>query len=198
MMLGLVLWTIAGVLIVAFIAAVSMLCIPMRISIIFDAQRQPAFFFKVFLLDGLLPVISRTEQRRKKNAKKRAKTGSSKSRAPRRQDVAAFAPHMLRELPNFVSKVVRRVKLEKVDANFRFGLLDPADTGIVYGALIPLLQLFGASKRSNIVLNPDFSQEVFDGRGHIGARFLPIALIAPILGFAWVTMVLPRLSRVFR
>lgn len=198
MMLGFLMCTIAGVLVVVFFAAISMLCMPMRISVMFDTHNRPAFFFKAALFDGLLPVISTAEPRRKKPTKQRAKAASPKSRAPRRQDIAAFAPRMLRELPKLVSKVVSRVKLEGVDAKIRFGLSDPANTGIVYGALIPLLQLIGVTERSNIVLHPDFGHEVFDGRGHIGARFVPIALIAPMLGFAWVTMVLPRLSGVFR
>lgn len=197
-MLGILMWTIAGVLVVLIFAAISMLCIPMRISVMFDTQNRPAFFFRVTLFGGVLPVISTADARRKKPAKQRAKAASPKSRAPRRREIAAFAPRMLRELPKLVSKVVSRVKLEVVDAKIRFGLSDPANTGIVYGALIPLLQLIGVAERSNIVLHPDFGDEVFDGRGHIGVRFVPIALIAPMLGFAWVTMVLPRLSGVFR
>jgi hypothetical protein len=170
----------------------------MRISVMFDTQNRPAFFFKAALFDGLLPVISTAKRRQKKPTKQGTKSASYKSRTPLRRNIAAFAPYMLRELPKLVSKFASRVKLERVDAKIRFGFSDPADTGIVYGALIPLLQLIGVSERSNIVLHPDFGHEVFDGRGHIGARFVPIALIAPMLGFAWVTMVLPRLSGVFR
>lgn len=192
-MLEILLWTIAVILIVAFIAVASVLCMPMRISVMFDTHNRPAFSFKMAPFGGLLPIVLTSER-----WKKRTNAASKKSRKALHQNVAALAPRILRGLPGLISKVTSRVKLEKVDANIRFGLSDPANTGILYGALIPLLQLIGVSERSYIVLKPDFGNEVFDGSGHIATRFLPIALIAPMLGFAWVTMVLPRLSGVFR
>jgi hypothetical protein len=197
-MLEILLWTIAAILILAFSAVASVLCMPIRISFMFDTHNRPAFSFKMAPFGGLLPIVLTSERWKKRSTKQRTKAASNKSRKALHQNVAALAPRILRELPELISKVVSRVKLERVDANIRFGLSDPANTGILYGALIPLLQLIGVSERSYIVLKPDFGNEIFDGSGHMATRFVPIALIAPMLGFAWVTMVLPRLSGVFR
>jgi hypothetical protein len=198
MMLCILLWTTAGVLIAAFIATLSILCAPMRISIMFDTRTRPAFLFKLALFGGLLPVFSTADKQHERSKKGPTEAASRKPRISKRLNVAAFAARMLLEMPTLISKIFSRVKLERVDANIRFGLPDPADTGIVYGALIPILQLISVPERWNVVLHPDFGNQVFDGRGHMGARFVPVALIAPMLSFAWATMVLPRLSGVFR
>lgn len=198
MMLDILLWIMAGVLIVAFFAALSILCAPMRISITLNTQTRPAFLFKVALFGGLLPVFSTADKQYERSTKVSTEAASREPRSPERRNVAAFAARMLRELPTLISKILSRVKLERVDATIRFGLPDPADTGIVYGALIPILPLISVPKRSHVVLHPDFGDQVFDGCGHMGVRFVPIALIAPILSFAWATMVLPRLSGAFR
>ncbi len=197
-MLETLLLTITALLTVAFIIVLSVLCMPVRVSVIFDTQNRPAMLFRVALFGGLLPIVSTARRRQKRPAKKQTKAASIQSRMRARRNVAAFARRLLRNLPMLVSKIVSRVRLERVDAKIRFGLADPANTGVVYGALMPLLQLIGVTERSSIVLHPDFGHEVFDGQGHIGARFVPIALIAPMLSFAWVTMVLPRLSEEFR
>jgi hypothetical protein len=198
MKLCILLWTTAGVLIAAFIATLSILCAPMRISIMFDTRTRPAFLFKLALFGGLLPVFSTADKQHERSKKGPTEAASRKPRISKRLNVAAFAARMLLEMPTLISKIFSRVKLERVDANIRFGLPDPADTGIVYGALIPILQLISVPERWNVVLHPDFGNQVFDGRGHMGARFVPVALIAPMLSFAWATMVLPRLSGVFR
>jgi hypothetical protein len=197
-MLGILLWAIAGVLIVAFIATLSILCAPMRISILFDTRTRPAVLFKLALFGGLLPVFSTADKPHERSTNGPREAASRKPRRSKRRNLAALAARMLREMPTLISKIFSRVTLEKVDAKIRFGLPDPADTGIVYGALIPILQLIGVPERSNVALHPDFGNQVFDGRGHIGARFVPVALIAPMLSFAWATMVLPRLAGVFR
>ncbi len=105
---------------------------------------------------------------------------------------------MLRQCPSLISKIVERVKLERVEANIRFGLSDPADTGALYGVLFPLLQLINTSQPSHIVLQPDFGNQAFGGRGHMGARFIPIRLVAPMLSFTWTTIIVPRISGAFR
>lgn len=197
-MLGILLWLIVGVLAVASVAVLSILCVPARISVMFDTQSQPMCLVKVALFGGLLPVISTAGEPQDDSNDRLERPASRRFSSSDRRRVTAFVPHMLREMPGLISKIARRVKLERVDARIRFGLSDPADTGIIYGTMIPILNLIGVPERSDLVLHPEFGSEVFDGHGHIGARFVPIALIAAMVNFAWATMVLPRISGVFR
>ncbi len=197
-MFALLLWAIAGALIVAVITAVGILCTSVRINVIFDTEAQPAFLVKAAVFGGLLPVVSMPHKRRRRSPKRSVATPSHKPLSSRRRKFARFAPRMLRECPSLISKIVERVKLERVEANIRFGLSDPADTGALYGVLLPLLQSINISQQTNVVLHPDFGNQVFGGRGHMGARFVPITLIAAMLSFAWATMILPRLSGAFR
>ena len=197
-MFEILLSTIIAILIFAIVAVVSVLCTPMRISVMFDTRNRPRYCFKVVLLGGLFPIVLAPKRWSEPSTGQRTKEPSHRSRAAQRRYVSAYAPRMLCKFPGLVFKVFSRVKLERLEAKIRFGLPDPAETGIVYGALTPLLQFIDLSERSNIVVHPDFGSEVFDGRGHLGTRFLPIALVAPVLGFAWVTMVAPRLTGVFR
>ena len=188
-----ILWIIAGILILAGLAILGALCTPLRISAKFDTRARPAFAVDMAAFGGLLPVY-KAAKRPGGPARKAKRRTKSRSRTSTRENIMVYAPRMLRDGPRLVSRIAGRVKFEGLDADISFGLPDPADTGMVYGALTPVTHLLGAAEHSHVTLHPDFDNIVFDGRGHIAARFTPVTLIPPILSFAWTAIVSPRLS----
>ena len=184
-----ILWVIAGFLILTSVAALGVLCTPLRVSVEFDTDAKPAFLFKMAVYGGLLPVVSTTGKRPKGAARETKRRAAPKSRTPTRQNRAVYASRMLRNGPRLIARIAARVKFEAVDANISFGLPDPADTGMIYGALTPLVRLVGAAGRSHIALYPDFNDVVFNGHGRIAVRFTPVALIPPMFSFGWNTFV---------
>lgn len=194
MTVAVILWAIAGLLIMACIAVLGALFTPLRISVAFDTDAKPAFILKMAVFGGLLPVVSTTGKRTEGSAVKTKRRAKFQSRKSARLNIACYAPRMLRDGPRLVSRIAACVKLEAVGANISFGLPDPADTGMIYGALTPVVRLAGNTEHSQISLTPDFNDVILNGRGHITARFMPFALILPLLSFAWTVFVSPRLS----
>ena len=192
------LWTFAGLLIAVAMIAIGILCTPVCISVVFDTDARPSFLVKVALVGGLLPPISTTGRQHGRSIKRPKQATAPRPRKAKPAKAIAFAPRMLREVPGLISSIASRVKLERANAEIRFGLSDPADTGMVYGMLIPVLQFLTISERTNIALHPDFGDQVVDGRGRVGIRFVPLAIVVPMLGFAWAAVVMPRLSGAFR
>lgn len=193
-MVGAILWLFAGILILAGIAVLGVLCTPLRLSLAFDTTARPTYLFRVAVFGGLLPVISTSGKRSQGSARKAVPRTAPRSRKPIHRHVADYAPRMLREGPKLMARMAARVRIEAVDASISFGLPDPADTGRVYGALSPVAHALVAGKYAGISLQPDFSGAVLAGRGRLAARLTPVALILPMLSFGWTVFVSPRLS----
>ena len=194
MTLGAIAWAIAALLSVVGVAIVGVLCTPLRVSAEFDTGAKPAFLVKVAVLGGLLPVVSTAARRPEAHAKKTQRRAAPKSRKSSRLNFVAYAPRMLRAGPRLISAIAARVKFEAIDASVSFGLADPADTGIIYGVLAPLVHVVGTAEHSHVTLQPDFNNVIFNGRGRIAARFTPLALLPSMLRFGWTAFVSPRLS----
>lgn len=188
MILGVILSIIAGSLILVGLVALAILCTPLRVSAAFDTAARPTFRVKMALFGGLLPISFAPGKAPKRRRQPKPRT-KPPARKPTR--VAVHAPRMLRNGPRFATKLISQVKLEGLDAHIRFGFPDPADTGMVYGALTPATRCF----RHHVSLQPDFDGAVLAGRGRIAARLTPATLIPPVLGFAWAVFVTPRQSR---
>ncbi len=198
MMLEAILWAIFGLLFLAMFVALAIICTPVQFSASFNTEKKPILNFKTAIFGGLCPVFSTTGAR-KTNAvvKKKEKT----ERAPKKtqgKHVFYYGPPMARAIPRLVSRLAAQVKFDVVSANIAFGLPDPADTGVVYGALQPVALLASAAKPCHVIIQPDFSGASFGGHGILIARFTPIALVPPVLRFGWAAFVSPKFSGAFR
>ncbi len=188
MILATLLWVVAAVLLIAAGATLAFLFTPIRVSAAVDTAAKPPWRVKLALFGGRLPIVSapgKPSERRAKPPQPRAKP---KQKKKRRRAAAAHAPRIIRAAPPLLSRLLAQVKLETLDAHIRFGFDDPADTGMVYGALSPLALLAGR----HVTLQPDFDGTVLTGRGQIAARLTPAALIPPLAAFAWTVFVAPQ------
>ncbi|ROU02954.1 hypothetical protein [Histidinibacterium lentulum] len=92
-------------------------------------------------------------------------------------------PRLLRALPDLIADSLRGVEVISLHLSGRFGLADPAETGMLWGRLCPFLWASPAL-RGAVDLAPDFDGERFDGEGALTLRLWPLWLIGPALRFA--------------
>jgi hypothetical protein len=190
-------WAAIGILVGLVLMVVAILCTPVRVSAQFNSEAKPLLRFRVAIFGGLLPVFSTKRARVDADATKPKRPSAKKRRKTARMKIIAYAPHMARAAPRFLCGIVRRIRLEAINADVAFGLPDPADTGALYGALTPIALLLESGKTS-ITLRPDFAEPAFKGRGYLAARFTPLALAPPALAFGWSVFISPRLPEALR
>lgn len=90
---------------------------------------------------------------------------------------------LLRALPGLIGRTLRGVEVVSLRLRGRFGLADPAETGMLWGRLCPLLWASPAL-RGAVALEPDFDGARLEGEGVLVLRLWPLWLIWPALRFA--------------
>lgn len=198
MILNIVVWVAIGILVGLVLAVVAILCTPVRISAQLDSEGRPLLRIRITILGGLCPVFSTKRSRVDADATKPKRPSAKKRRKTARMKMIAYAPHMARAAPRFLCGIVKRIRLDAVNADVSFGLPDPADTGALYGALTPIAVVLGNGKATSLTLRPDFSKPTFKGHGNMAARITPLALAPPAFAFGWAVFVSPRLPEALR
>lgn len=184
-----------GFFAVIVLVAGGVFCTPVQVSVDFNSAHKPLLQIKAICLGGLWPVFLTNNVRSTSDNKKRDKQKTNKSA---RKSVAPYIPYMLKAAPRLISRVFAQIKIEAVSAHVKFGLPDPADTGFLYGVLMPFTLFAEVSQVSCVSLQPNFSKAMLEGRCRIMARFTPIALVLPVLNFVWSVFISPRLSKGLR
>ena len=117
----------------------------------------------------------------------------TKARPPRssRQNQGSFrklwallqSDDFLASLGRWMKRLVRILRPRDVRAHLRFGTGDPCDTGQLWGVLSSFFVLLHRKTHANIVLEPDFGDQVFDLNARAKVRFAPLVLLAVSLGY---------------
>jgi hypothetical protein len=191
MVLDIVVLVAVGFFALIMLVAGGAFCTPVRLSVDFHGSREPLLQIKAVCLGGLWSTFLTNGVRSKSNNKKH---DEQKTNKPARKSIAPYIPYMLKAAPRLVSRAFAHIKIETVSAHIKFGLPDPADTGVLYGVLTPFTLL----AEGPVSLQPNFGDAMLEGRCLIVARFTPITLVLPALNFAWSVFIFPRLSKVFR
>lgn len=176
----LVLWILLGLV----AGGVLLLAIPLEatFALRFDAGAQRAEA-RVIWLFGLITVPLRKSERdsrtkaRKPAAKKRRGTSGTALAMARQKG-------MIRRVVRLPGEVLACLHVLDLSLDGRLGLDDPADTGMLWGMVGPLLMALDALPVGRVRIHPDFTGTVVEinGRGHL--RLVPIELIWVVLRFA--------------
>jgi hypothetical protein len=111
-----------------------------------------------------------------------------RARRPQKPDMAsAFrilcVKGMGRGVAKLIRTILRRLEVRDLEGELTIGLGDPADTGMLIGALIPagiaLSQLTGRP----FTIRPSFGGAVFEGRGSITVRVFPVRVLPATVRF---------------
>ena len=95
---------------------------------------------------------------------------------------------LLRNFIKLVKGIFSCFRFRDMVTDFRIGLGDPANTGLLFAVLGPACVVIGSSRFSRINIQPAFDDSVvLDGYSHGTARLHPIRLVPPLLKFTFST-----------
>jgi len=176
-----------GIVIVAGLAALILivLYIPLEMVLNTDVYGKPKFRLRFSWLFGLVSreIIPRKEKpaEKEKAVKVRKKRGWRNARIIFRIIRTKGVPKKLIEL---LKDVFSCFKFRDMVADFKVGLGDPADTGLLFAIIGPATAFLGSSQLHRIRFEPSFSDDaVLQGYSHGTVRLRPIRLVPPFLKF---------------
>ncbi len=146
----------------------------------------------VYWMFGLVRVSLRPGRRKAPRPSKRRDVivSGAKGALRRRRDVLAILRMggLLRGLIRLSGDLLRSLRPRRLRVDLVIGLEDPADTGRLAGMLAPLRLLFGrrtVGKASSVSIDvtPDFSGPRLQGYSCASVQFVPLKLIAIVIGF---------------
>ena len=163
--------------IVAGIVLFFILILSIPIEMAFDTSR-PGAKARVGWAFGLLWKEVGGKKKKPKRPKKKK----------RRPGAKAFLDFLeTRGIVSGLLKLARRmigsIRVKQLDAHLRMGLDDPADTGILYSVIWPILIPLNYIGSSNLRMDLCFEEEILDftGQGHV--RVVPAQMIWAVLLF---------------
>ena len=132
----------------------------------------------------LFCLLGKEFGRRRKKPKVRASNGEKKKRSGK----PFLSPLATKGVATGLLKLSRRilsgVRVRHLDARLVIGLDDPADTGMLYSALCPVLVPLTYNSAANVRIELSFEEPALDltARGRI--RVFPIQMVWSVLLFA--------------
>ena len=177
------------------VLALAILLLAVPVNLVYALRKDAVWRGRliVYWMFGLFRVNVRLGQRKaaRRRRKRRSKILSgTRAAVRRRRDVLAVlrTRGLLPGLVRTMRELLRSLRPRRLRVELVVGLEDPADTGVLAGMLAPLRLLFGRralGKGSNVSIEvtPDFSGPRLQGYSCASVRFVPLKLIAIVIGF---------------
>lgn len=172
---------LALLIVVAFPVALVMAAVllPLRLRLRGQADRTSRLRVDVYPFVGTglaIPVFDTARERTKKPRKpsKRSSARSAKS-------ASRWAERSVLKL---IVDLIGQFKIAWIRVEAVFGLDDPADTGALYGALVPFVHTGRHWADIELDIRPDFNRQHIAGKIDAAVDLVPIRLVPPVLRFA--------------
>ncbi len=91
----------------------------------------------------------------------------------------------IRELLAVIGRMIRAFRVVHIYAEGSFGFDDPADTGVLYGYLSPLVYAGTGLPDVTLDLRPDFERAGLRGNLDALLEVTPIFLLLPAMNVGW-------------
>ena len=165
------------------------LCLPVDMVLHTDVYGKPKFRLRLSWLFGLVSKEV-TEGKKKPEEKRKVVEGKRKPKKRMRGVRGIFeilqTRGLLRQLKVLLKDILSRFKIRNLTADFRVGLGDPADTGLLFAIIGPVLSFLSPPFPHQIRVEPSFGSEaVFEGYSYGKVRLRPIQLVPPLLRFVF-------------
>lgn len=164
----------------ASLAALITIALSVPLDVVLDIDIHGRLNFKVRLV-WLFGLVDREMRGRKKPEREKLEWGKGAR--------AIFKIMRIKGLPAQLKRllmgIIRNVRFRKVEADFRVGLDDPADTGLLFASIGPAVQYLDYFTRHRIRVQPSFDEAVIEGWLSGGMRVLPIQLVPTFIRFAF-------------
>lgn len=137
-------------------------------------------------------LVSKKITKRRKKPKEEKRIAEGKRKPKKRKIKARTIFKILRtrgllgQIKRLLRDILKCLKIRDLRANFRVGLDDPADTGLLLALIGPAIFFLGSSRVHEIRVQPSFEDEaVFEGYLRGAVRLVPIQLVMPLLRFVF-------------
>ena len=165
------------------------LCVPIDMSFHMEVYGRPKFKMRLVWLFGL---VNKELGRKKREPDENEKVTEGKPRRTKWRIKARTilqiikTKDLLRHLGSLLRDIISRLKIKDFSANFRVGLDDPADTGILFATIGAATSLINPYWHHQIRVEPSFEDEVvFEGDSCGTIRLSPIQLAPPLMRFVF-------------
>ncbi|MBE9482099.1 MAG: DUF2953 domain-containing protein [Chloroflexi bacterium] len=169
-------YIIAGIILAGIILFI-ILMLSIAVDMVFDLEVHQDV--KVTMRVGwLFGLVWKDIRWRKKKKPKKKKERSMKP---------LLSMMRAKELPRRLLKLARQLlsclKVRQLDADFRVGLDNPVDTGMMCSVLCPAIVLLNSFVPMRFRMEPAFDGPTFEGSLHGRIRLFPIQMVGPLLCF---------------
>jgi len=160
-------------------------CVPLNMVVHADVYGKPKVRLRFSWLFGL---VSREIIRKKERPAEKRGAAKAKKKRWRLDTRVMFSilrtKGVLRRLKELLKDMFSCFNFRELVADFKIGLDDPADTGLLFAIIGPATVFFGSSHLHQIRVEPSFGGDaVFQGYSHGTVRLHPIRLVPPFLKF---------------
>jgi hypothetical protein len=167
------------------VVALAVFCLWVPLDIVFDVDvhGRPRVAVSYSWLFGLV--------KRRAKQKEKPPEGTPARRRRRRPDIRLIyrllkTRGLLKNFARLGKSTLGSFHWTGLAGDFRIGLGDPADTGMLFAVLGPATAFLGPAVFERISLQPAFEEEVvFEGYSRGRARLRPIRLVPPVVRFAF-------------
>ena len=169
--------------IVAGIVLFILLVISIPVDMAFDV-RGPGTARSRIRVGWLFGLLGKELGRRRKKPKERAPKRKKKKRSAKRFLSPLMSMGVARGFLKLSRRILSSVRVSHLDARLRIGLDDPADTGMLYSALWPVLVPLTYKRSARVRLGLSFEEPALDLTAHGRIRVFPIQMVWYVLLFA--------------
>lgn len=168
--------TVLGLFVAALLlVGVALLATPVHIALAADVGETRGVTVAIRPFGGLSPAIRFTEKDLSRGLPQPAPQESEPRREKRRSSIAS---RLLKAVPGLIRSELSRIHLDRLHLDLSFGLSDPADTGRLYGQLMPLAYAIPAL---DLELRPDFTRPRLDAHLDAAVHLTPVSLALPVM-----------------
>lgn len=169
--------------IVAGIVLFILLVLSIPVDMAFDV-RGPAAARSRMRVEWLFGLLGKEFGRRRKKPERRASKRKKKKWSAKPFLSLLVTRGVVRGLLKLSRRILSGLRVRNLDARLRIGLDDPADTGMLYSALWPVLVPLTYNSSAKVLIELSFEEPALDltARGRI--RVVPIQMVWPVLLFA--------------
>ncbi len=142
-----------------FVFFLLILSIPLDLALRLDVNGRTRFSLKLVWLFGLVGKELGRRKKKVKPKKVKPKKDKEKKEGARKALKILCTKGLVKQIKILVTDVFKSLSIRQLRADFRIGLDNPADTGLLFAVIGPTLVFFSPPDRYNINIKPSFEDE---------------------------------------
>lgn len=162
------------------------ICVPVDSTFRVDIYEKSRFSVRIEWLFGLIGREVTDHRKKGKGKREEAQTWpkiKGKAKGVKSGMDILRSRGLLGHIQRLIKDLFHGIEIKGLSMDFRIGLGDPADTGVLFAAINPTL-LFLRPSSASINLQPAFENDfLIEGYGYGTVRLRPVRFVLPLLRF---------------